>query len=73
MTGRRARAATFFGQSRTWVRLPQGWRIVTAHISHPGRLTDHGIGDGLRDLLGVNEADCRQAIMPVGTEYSHSA
>jgi ketosteroid isomerase-like protein len=22
-------------QSQTWVRLPQGWRIVTAHVSHP--------------------------------------
>ncbi|MET8151030.1 AtzH-like domain-containing protein [Actinoplanes sp. NPDC049668] len=21
-------------QSQTWVRLPQGWRIVTAHVSH---------------------------------------
>ena len=35
---------TFFGypgsdvlgrQSQTWVRLPQGWRIVTAHVSLP--------------------------------------
>jgi len=24
-------------QSQTWVRLPQGWRIVTAHVSHPSR------------------------------------
>lgn len=24
-------------QSQTWVRLPQGWRIVTAHVSHPDR------------------------------------
>jgi ketosteroid isomerase-like protein len=22
-------------QSQTWVRLPAGWRIVTAHVSHP--------------------------------------
>ncbi|GAA3343271.1 oxalurate catabolism protein HpxZ [Amorphoplanes nipponensis] len=22
-------------QSQTWVRLPPGWRIVTAHVSHP--------------------------------------
>jgi len=22
-------------QSQTWVRLPEGWRIVTAHVSHP--------------------------------------
>ncbi|GIF40791.1 AtzH-like domain-containing protein [Actinoplanes xinjiangensis] len=22
-------------QSQTWVRLPQGWRIVTAHVSEP--------------------------------------
>jgi ketosteroid isomerase-like protein len=22
-------------QSQTWVRLPDGWRIVTAHVSHP--------------------------------------
>jgi ketosteroid isomerase-like protein len=22
-------------QSQTWVRLPQGWRIATAHVSHP--------------------------------------
>jgi ketosteroid isomerase-like protein len=22
-------------QSQTWVRLPVGWRIVTAHVSHP--------------------------------------
>ena len=22
-------------QSQTWVRLEQGWRIVTAHVSHP--------------------------------------
>jgi hypothetical protein len=35
---------TFFGypgsdtlgrQSQTWVRLPQGWRIITAHVSLP--------------------------------------
>jgi hypothetical protein len=35
---------TFFGypggvvsgrQSQTWVRMPQGWRIVTAHVSEP--------------------------------------
>ena len=35
---------TFFGypggpatgrQSQTWVRLPEGWRIVTAHVSEP--------------------------------------
>lgn len=35
---------TFFGypdsdetgrQTQTWVRLPAGWRIVTAHVSHP--------------------------------------
>jgi ketosteroid isomerase-like protein len=39
-----ALVTTFFGypasevlgrQSQTWVRLPQGWRIVTAHVSHP--------------------------------------
>ena len=24
-------------QSQTWVRLPQGWRIVTAHVSLPAR------------------------------------
>ena len=22
-------------QSQTWVRLPEGWRIATAHVSHP--------------------------------------
>jgi hypothetical protein len=22
-------------QSQTWVRLPEGWRIVTAHVSLP--------------------------------------
>jgi ketosteroid isomerase-like protein len=22
-------------QSQTWVRLPEGWRIVSAHVSHP--------------------------------------
>jgi len=22
-------------QSQTWVRFPQGWRIVSAHVSHP--------------------------------------
>ncbi|MBV1853531.1 oxalurate catabolism protein HpxZ [Catellatospora tritici] len=22
-------------QSQTWVRLPDGWRIVSAHVSHP--------------------------------------
>ena len=22
-------------QSQTWVRLPQGWRIITAHVSEP--------------------------------------
>lgn len=24
-------------QSQTWVRLPEGWRIVTAHVSEPAR------------------------------------
>ena len=24
-------------QSQTWVRLPAGWRIVTAHVSEPAR------------------------------------
>jgi ketosteroid isomerase-like protein len=24
-------------QSQTWVRLPDGWRIVTAHVSEPAR------------------------------------
>ncbi|GAB1646490.1 AtzH-like domain-containing protein [Krasilnikovia sp. MM14-A1259] len=23
-------------QSQTWVRLPHGWRIITAHVSNPG-------------------------------------
>ncbi|MBU2669456.1 nuclear transport factor 2 family protein [Actinoplanes bogorensis] len=23
-------------QSQTWVRLPEGWRIVAAHVSEPG-------------------------------------
>jgi ketosteroid isomerase-like protein len=36
-------------QSQTWVRLPVGWRIVTAHVSEPAgpcvdRLDHHEIG-----------------------------
>jgi hypothetical protein len=39
---------TFFGyadgavhgrQSQTWVRLPEGWRIVSAHVSEPAMAT----------------------------------
>jgi hypothetical protein len=28
-------SATLGRQSQTWVRLPEGWRIVTAHVSEP--------------------------------------
>ncbi|WBB57130.1 oxalurate catabolism protein HpxZ [Verrucosispora sp. WMMD573] len=30
-----ADAATTGRQTQTWVRLPEGWRIVTAHVSEP--------------------------------------
>ncbi|GAA1652445.1 oxalurate catabolism protein HpxZ [Catellatospora bangladeshensis] len=28
-------------QSQTWVRLPEGWRIVSAHVSHPAAGAPH--------------------------------
>lgn len=37
MTEFRRDGSEFVGrQSQTWVRLPQGWRVVAAHVSWPG-------------------------------------
>ncbi|MFF5231554.1 oxalurate catabolism protein HpxZ [Dactylosporangium sp. NPDC000521] len=40
-------------QSQTWVRLPEGWRIVHAHVSHPrGDLSGSSDPTGSSDLSG---------------------
>jgi hypothetical protein len=47
-------------QSQTWVRTPQGWKVVLAHVSHRARTEPSGSGSRVGDGLASPDDDDRR-------------